>query len=199
MTTIISKIRNLIQDLLITTGRDVFDYTTSKVWSLTEGNVVSATILVYKNGILWSNTNYSYSSTTGKLTVTGTLIAGDTLEVLYSYYSKYSDTELTGWIRSALSYLSVEQYKTFSIKSDSTLFPSPTEAEENLIAVIASILIKGDIVSYKTPEITVTFERGDSKEKKIKKLIKQFNKAFGIIEYIDYDEKLEDSEEIDEL
>ena len=190
MTNIISKLRDLIGDLLTTNGRDSFIYesiTSSKIFTLTEANISASTIIVYKNGAVWANTNYSYSASTGKLTVTGSLTAGNTLEVTYSFYSKYSDNELKGFIRSALSYLSAEKYKVFGTlaTNDSIIFPTPSEAEEHLIALIASILIKGDVIHYRTPEITINFERGDSKEKKIKKLIRQFGKAFGVIKYID--------------
>jgi hypothetical protein len=200
MTDIILKVRNLIGDLLITTGRDVFTYesiTSSKIFTLTEANINASTIIVYKNGSVWAGTNYSYSSTTGKLTVTGTLTAGNLLEVIYSYYEKYSDNELIGFINSSFFYLSIEKYKTFVLASDNTVFPTPSENEKNLIAVIASILIKGDIVSYRTPELSVSFERGDSKEKKIKKYVRQFNKVYGIIDYIDINKTMIVNEEED--
>jgi hypothetical protein len=275
MTTVIEKCRNLIEDFLKTDGRDVFTYesiTSSKIFTLTDANISPSSIIVYKNGVVWSITpvagsgvswtrtlavititkiahnlitgdsititassataalplgsyivtkltadtftvtglnagassgtctytivaNYSYSSTTGKLTVTGTLTAGNTLEVTYSYYSKYSDTELIGRIKSAITYLAVEKYGTFTVKSDNIIFPTPTEIEENLIALIASILIKGDIISYKTPELTIMFERGDSKEKKIKKFIRQAKKTYGCLKYIGMDEKIVDVDE----
>jgi hypothetical protein len=192
MTTVIEKLRNLIGDLLITTGRDTFTYesiTSSKIFTLTESNVSVSSIVVLKNGVVWAGTNYSYSSTTGKITVTGTLVAGDSLEVDYSYYQKYSDTELQGFIRAAISYLVVEKYGCFAIKPPDIIFPTPNESEENLIAVIASILIKGDVVSYRTPEITINFEKSDSKEKKIHKFVRQFKKTYGVLDYIKYDEK----------
>jgi hypothetical protein len=198
MNTIIEKCRNIIEDNLITTGRDVYTYEStafSKIFTLTEANISAATIIVYKNGVVWANTNYSYSSTTGKLTVTGTLTPGDSLEINYSYYTKYSDTELQGFIKSAIIYISVEKYGTFAIKSDNIIFPTPNEGEENLIALIAGILIKGDVISYRTPELSIVFERGDSKEKKIKKIIRQFKKTYGVLKYLGMDEKIVDVDE----
>jgi len=187
MQNIILKCRDLIGDILKTDGRDCYTHesiTSSKIFTLTEANVSASTIIVYKNGAMWVGTNYSYSSSTGKLTVTGTLVAGDSLEIDYSYYEKYSDTELQGFIRGAISYLSVEKYKCFAVKPPSIIFPTPTEGEENLIAIIATILIKGDVIAYRTPELTINFERGDSKEKKIKKFIRQFKKTLGVLDYI---------------
>jgi hypothetical protein len=276
MDSIIDKVRNLIEDNLDTYGRDVFDYlsvVSSKVFTLTQSNISTATIIVYKNGVVWSMIpitgnavawtraltiititktahglitgdkitvtvssdvaalplatytitkltadtftvvglnaggasgtctyigveNYSYSTTTGKLTVTGTLTAGDSLEIIYSFYKKYSSGEIRGFIKSSITYLAVEKYGTFAVKSDNLIFPTPNESEENLIALIASILIKGDIISYRTPEITMTFERGDNKEKKIKKIIRQFKKTMGVLNYIDLGAQIVYNEEI---
>jgi hypothetical protein len=202
MQSIIDKVRDAIQDMLITTGRDCFVFeaiTSSKIFTLTEANVSASTIIVNKNGVVWAGTNYSYSVTTGKLTVTGALVPGDSLEVDYSYYQKYSDTELQGFIRSAISYLVIEKYKCFIIKPPDLIFPTPTESEEFLIAVIASILIKGDVISYRTPELTISFERGDSKEKKIKKFVRQYQKSYGYLTFINLGEKIVDPDDELEL
>jgi hypothetical protein len=191
MQIIINRIRDLIGDLLITTGRDVFIYesiTSSKIFTLTEANVSAATIVVLKNGTVWAASNYSYSATTGKLTVTGTLAPGDSLEVDYSFYQKYSDTEIEGFVRAAISYIVIEKYKNFALLPPNIIFPTPSNEEEFLIAVVASILIKGDVVGYRTPELTISFERGDSKEKKIHKFVRQFKKTNGYLTYIKLDE-----------
>jgi hypothetical protein len=265
MNTVIEKLRNLVEDNIKPDGRDAFIYESiisSKIFTLTEANISSATIIVYKNGVVWSAipitgsnvawtrvgtvitvtkvahglitgdsititvtsnvlalplgtyivtkltdntftiiglnagatsgtctytgvTNYSYSILTGKLTITGTLVVGDSLEVTYSYYTKYSDNELAGFIKSAISHLSVEQYGTFKAGTDNIIFPTPTETEENLLAVVAFILAKGDVVQYRTPEFTITFERGDTKAIMIKKCVRQFQKAYGVLKYID--------------
>lgn len=279
MIAIIEKLRNLIGDNLITTGRDVFDYesiVSSRIFTLTETNISSSTILVYKNGVLWSMTpvagstvawtraltvitvtkvghklitgdvitvtvssdatalplgtktitkltddtftiiglnagdasgtctytitnNYSYSATSGKLTVTGTLVVGDSIEVDYSYYAKYSDNELSGYIKSAVSYLSVEKYGTFAVKSDNIIFPTPTETEENLLAIVASIIIKGDVISYRTPELSITFARRDTIETKIKKFVRQCKKSYGYLTYIDLGATIVYEEDEDDL
>lgn len=276
MQTTIDKVRNLIQDILKTDGKDNFTFessVSSKIFTITEANVSASTVLVYKNGILWSilpvpgatvawtrvgtvvtitkighglitndvititvssaltalplgtysvtkltdNTftvvglnagatsgtctyttisNYSYSTTTGKLTITGTLTAGDSLEVTYSYYQKYSDTEIIGFIKSAIAYLSIEKYGTFTVKNDNIIFPTPTELGENLIAIIASILVKGDVTSYRTPEFSITFNRGDSIETKIKKFVRQSKKSYGVLIYIDPSETMVYEEEV---
>lgn len=193
MTTIIEKCRNLITDNLVTTGRDVFDYesiVSSKIFTLSQSNISSSTIIVKKNGAVWAVSNYSFNSSTCELIVTGTLAAGDSLEVTYSYFQKYSDNELRGFIKSAISYLSVEKFGTFAVKSDNVIFPTPTEQEENLLAVVASILIKGDVISYRTPELSITFGRNDSIETKIKKFVRQCKKSYGYLTFIDLGAKI---------
>ena len=189
MTTIIIKLRDAIEDNYKYTT-DSFEYITSKVFTLTESNIDSTSLVCYKNGTLWAATNYKYASTTGKVTVTGTLVAGNVLEFVYNAYSKYSDTELRGYIRAALGYLAIEKYKTFVSRSDNIVYPTPTENEEYLIAFIASVLIKGAISSYKTPEITVNFNDKMSKEDKIRQAIRQFSKTYGILEYVELDEEV---------
>jgi len=203
MDDVILAVRDLIGDNLITTGRDVYTYesiVSSKIFTLTEVNITASTIVVKKNGSVWAASNYSFNAGTCELTVTGTLTAGDSLLVTYSFYQKYSDTELQGQIRSAISYLVVEKYGCFAVKPPDIIFPTPTQSEVYLIAVVASILIKGDVVGYRTPELTISFERGDSKEKKIKKFVRQYKKAYGYLTYIDPSETIvnEDDEVIGE-
>ena len=173
MDTIITKLRDLIQDNLDTTPVDTFTYYTSKIFTLSEPNTVEASIKVYVNGVLKADTNYTFDNNTNDLIYTSSLTVNDSVKVTYSAYIKYSDTELKSYIRTALTYLAVEQYKTFVAKSDDIVFPTPTEAEENLIALIASLNIKGNIRKYDTPDLKITFNDDESKDQKIKKAIIQ--------------------------
>ena len=140
--------------------------------------------------------NYSYSA--GIVTITGNLTAGDSLRFDYQAYSKYSDTELQGYIRSACYYLTAEKYKTFAIKPPTLIFPTPSEDEEALLAIVACILIKGSIRQYRTPEFTITFGENLSVEQKIKQSVSKFKKAFGYIDYVDLDEQAAETEDDEE-
>lgn len=275
MTDIISALRDAIEDNYKYTT-DSFEYITSKIFTLTEANIDSTSLVCYKNGVLWPLTpvagaavawartgtvvtitktahgfitgdtatvsvtsdaaalplgakivtkltdntftvvglnagassgtctytivaNYAYSSTTGKVTVTGNLTAGDVLEFIYNAYAKYSDNELRGYIRSAFGYLSMEKYKTFVARADNTIYPTPSQAEVYLISFIASVIIKGSISSYKTPEISITFNDKVSKEDKIRQVVRQFSKVFGVLVYVDLNEEtVIESEEDDD-
>jgi len=203
MTTIIAKVRNIINDGLETAGRQIFEFlsiSSSKIFTLKESTAITASIKVYKNGVLWSDDNYTYDADTCQLTVaevTGEeLEVGDTLLVTFSYYKKYSDTIITRYINSALIYLSVAQYETFTVTTGDVLDPEPTVAEENLIALVASTLMEGNIRSYRTPEMTVVFGDTDSKDKKINQIIRKFNKSYGVLEYIETTYKGQDKEDL---
>lgn len=191
MTNLLVKVRDILADNYQSI-KDPQDYITSKIFTLQYSNVDAASLVVYKNGVLWAASNYSYSA--GIVTVTGTLVAGDTLRFDYNAYSKYSDAELQGYIRSALYYLTAEQYKTFVIRPPTLIMPTPTEDEECLIAIIACILIKGSIRQYRTPEFTITFGENISVEQKIKEAVAKFKKTFGYLTYVDLDEQAAEEE-----
>jgi len=174
MNTARNLLRYAIGDILKVCPPDCFTYTTSASFPLTEPNIDSTTIVVYKNGSVYSASNYTYSSTTGRITISG-LTAGDALEIYYSAYRKYSDTELNGYIRNALSWISSLQYKDFSVGSGDVILDSdevsPTVKEYNLIALVATVLIDGRIKSYKTNEITIQFSNNESIDIRIAKLV----------------------------
>jgi hypothetical protein len=194
MTTIENKIRDIVGATLRTDGVTVVEYLTSKVFTLEDSNVASATIKCYKNGTLWASANYSYNSDNNKVTVTGTLAVSDILEFTYSYYEKYSITILDRYIKASIINLSTEKYKTFTVKTDDIIFPTPSEEEENLIAIIASILMGSNIKNYRTPEITITFNDNMSKEDKITRVIKKFKSLAGYATHIDLDKNTSDTE-----
>lgn len=182
-----ATIRDLIEDISKSnvSSPDTFEYISSLVFTLSEPNITASTLKCYKGGSLWASSNYSFDSDTGKVTVTGSLVVGNILEFHYDYNEKYSDTEILGYVRSALTYLSLEKYKDFIFVSGDEVFPTPTLPEERLIALIASILINKSIKSYRTNEVTISFAEDMPKEKKIKLAIRQFKKSMGNFKYID--------------
>ena len=86
MQTIVDKVRNLIGDNYQFTT-DVFVYSTSKIFTLTESNINATTLIAFKNGVAYSASNYTFNTNTGRVTVTGTLIAGDILEFDVFYHA----------------------------------------------------------------------------------------------------------------
>jgi hypothetical protein len=177
MQVIKSLVRDLIGDLLKVCKPDVFTYTGIATFPLTEPNINATTLVVYKNGVLYASSNYSYSVTTGRLTITG-LTSGQIIEVYYSAYKKYSDAEINGYIKSALYKISMNQYKDFVVVSGDVVVDitetTPTTKEYNLIAGVASILIDGKKKSYKTNEITIIYTENESQDTRISKLVEAY-------------------------
>lgn len=197
MQTIITKVRDLVQDNYKSTS-DVFSYLTSKVFTLSESSIDSNSLIAYKNGALFAGSGtYSYNSNTGKITVSAPLVVGDILEFDYNAYTKYSDNEIRGYIRSALTYLATEKYEVFMAKSDNEIFPTPVEGEEYMIALIAQVLMKGGVREYKTPEINIIFNEKETMDESITRIIRQFKKTFGTIKFIktDRDVKIDKEDE----
>ena len=187
LTKIRTKISSLVEDL-DKTDFEVFIYTTSSIFTLAEENISNIT-KVLKNGVELGSGQYSYDSTTNKITIIASLTADDKIEVNYTY-TKYSDTELDGYIRAALVWISV--YSTsdqdFELET-TTIEPTPTNREMDLIALVSSILIKPDYSEYRLPNLTVRYPRTMTKEKKIEMLIQKFNMGIGVSDVLEWDFK----------
>lgn len=171
--TIITLLRNLLTDT-IRTGVDMFIYTNSAVFTLSEPN--TQTIESVEVNDVSSGVAYTYDSALQKVTVSSSLSVDDVVEINCTYYSNYSDTELLGYIRHALTFISINRYKDFEIASDDNFYPLPTKSEENLIATIAAIIINPENKSYKTPDFSVTIKNPMSTSDMIAKTIGVFKK-----------------------
>jgi len=137
-------VRYLIEDNSATMiPGDLFTYEASAVFSLTESNVISVTSVLKNDVALTVTTEYTYSSTTNKVTIIASLTAGDTIEVQYTYYPNYSSTEIQNYVRAAITHISINNYETFEVHN-SIIYPEPEEGEKNLISTITAILIKPD-------------------------------------------------------
>jgi hypothetical protein len=175
VTRIINKIRALVEDE-VKSDLETFTYTTSSIFLLSESDIISV-IEVTKNGTALGSGEYSYDADTKEVTVSASLTANDIIIISYTYYD-YSNTDIKGYIKSALVWISICQYKTFFYDSTNTLiYPTPTEEQENLISLIASILIKPNYQSYRLPNHTVTYPKTMSKEDRIKDTIATFKKS----------------------
>ena len=168
-----SKVRYLIGDAS-TTYRDVFTYDTSSIFTLSESNGVSITSVLV-NDVEIGTSEYSYSSTTNKVTITKSLVSGDTTEIRYTSYSNYSDTELKDYIQAALVHLSINNYFTFLVRN-STILPEPTDNEENLIVAITAVLIDVPVRMKRLPDITITYPENLGKYDRIRQMIASFKR-----------------------
>ena len=185
------KIKALIEDF-IKSEFEVFEYTTSKVWTLSESNISSITkVLKTSNSttVELGSGEYSYDSTTNKIEIIVSLVQGDVIEVDYTF-TKYSDTELDEYIRASLVWISVNNGydRDFELELDiNAIVPTPTNRELDLISLIAAIIIKPNYTSYNLPNLKVSYPRNINKEEKIQRIISKFASGIGISDIITLD------------
>jgi hypothetical protein len=184
ISTINRLVRSLLKDRLRTDGRDSYQFTGIANFTLTEDYPSSSTIKVYKNGILMTS-GYSYNSTTNILTITAILSTNDIILVCYSYYDKYSDSEILDYIESSFLYFNQFGYrKTFKLNGTRTEVLAidginPTAKESYQIAVISSILIDPQNIDIQTKDFRVTAMEKESKSDLINKAMMQFTTWYG--------------------
>lgn len=176
-----TKIRALIQD---TPKSDfqIFAYSNSSVFKLAEPNIEEVTQVMVNGVLLGSGQNFDFDEDSNEVTISGVSFnVNDPIEVRYTF-TKYSDSELTEYIRAALSWTNVFEVgdDDFEIDEPSDdIFPSLSKTESNLIALVASILICPDYTSYKLPNLSVSYPVQMPKDERIVKLITRFRHGIG--------------------
>lgn len=191
ISSVIKIIRGLINDQLRTDGRDSWSDTIDNIFTLTEDFVSSSTIAVFKNGVQLSVGNYTYNSSNNQVTVSVTVTKSDIFVIKYSYYKKYSDAELQGYIESVLSYFPLYQYKkTFFINDDSNIVAEneydPTTEEIYFISLISSILIDPQNIKISIPDLNISAKRDKSDQDQIKEAFRNFKNFVGTIDFEEY-------------
>jgi len=189
VTTIKTKIRGIIEDNS-TSETDIFTYESSKKFTLSEASVIAITE-VYVNETS-SGVTHTFDSTTNKVTITSSLTSGDTVQIDYTCYKNYSDTELLNYIKSALVHLSINNYEDFEYDSDDdAIYPDLEGREENLVAMISATLINPDNKSLRLPNISISVPNDFPVNMKISKLISTFKRdKTGIFDVINIDKFL---------
>ena len=188
ITTIKTKIRQIIDDNS-TNETDIFTYENSKTFTLTESNALAITDVLV-NGTS-SNVIYTSTSTSPKkVIISSSLTAGDTVQIDYTCYRNYSETELLNYIQSALVHLSINNYNEFEYDAtDDTIYPDLELAEENLVAIIAATLINPDNKSLRLPNISINVPTDYPVNMKIAKLIGTFKRdKTGIFDLLYYNQ-----------
>ncbi len=186
---IISLIRGLIKDLLNEEGRNVFMYDTDSSFKLDSVNVASTSIVVNVNGS--ETSNFSYNSTTNKVTITDSLTQGDSIIISFSFYEKYSDTELIGYIKSNLVMFTKFQYKKlFYMDSNDQVVTyngeNPTEAEGNIIALITSIDIDPQNTKvHIVGDFNISSAENKSKSEQMNDVFNMFQKSYGVVDFLE--------------
>lgn len=156
VTDITTLVRYLVEDFSKSMiPGDVFTYTTSNVFTLTEENVISVTG-VFINDVEIGDSEYSFDSSNNKITITASLSSSDTIEVQYTYYPNYSNTEIESYIKGAIVHLSINNYYTYEIDTTGYVYPEITLREKNLLAFVTATLIEPGNQSYRLPDMTIS-------------------------------------------
>ncbi len=192
ITSVTSIIRGLIQDPLRTNGRVAYTYKTSAVFTLPDPYLSSTTIVVFLNGVeIDLDDDYTYNADNNQITITTALVANDSVVVTYSYYKKYSDNEIAGYLASSFVYFVQYKYKkTFTINESDELVAindyDPTEDELYFIAIIASILIDPQNIKISIPDLAISAKRDKSDQEQIKDAFNNFQSFLGTIDFVKY-------------
>jgi len=188
----LDSIREKIRALVVDnekSGFQTFLYATTSIFTIAQTNITIVKVLL--NGS--ETTDYTFDVDTNKIEITASgLITSDVIEVDYTY-TKYSDTELDGYIRSALVFISVHCYddKDYELEYESgnvgNIVPTPDNRTTDLIALVASILIKPGYSQYNLPNLKVVYPEKMTKEERIEKLISKFQTGLGANYVINFD------------
>lgn len=190
ISSVTSIIRGLIQDPLRTNGRMAYTYKTSNVFTLPDPYLSSSTIVVFLGDAeLTLNTDYTYDSDNNQITITADLTANDSVVITYSYYRKYSDNEIEGYLASSFAYFVQYKYKKIFEIDDNKIVAiddvNPTFEELYFIAIIASILIDPQNIKISIPDLAIDAKRDKSDQEQIQTAFNNFQSFLGTITYED--------------
>jgi len=180
----LSNLRTTISNLILnldTSGVEVVVYQDTLTFKLSEPNISSIDRVLINNT---STSSYTWSSSNNEVTMTGSVSANSIIQIEYTY-TNYSTTELNAYIKSAIVNMNVYLGTEYAMGS-SYISPTPNKNTLDIIALIASILIKPDYTSYKLPNVTVTYNSKLTKDQRIEKLLTQFNYSCGINGVLDF-------------
>jgi len=173
LTSLVTTVRYLIGDIS-SIEKDIFTYGSSAVFTLSEENIIAISAVSVND--IESGVTYTFDSDTNKVTITSSITSGDTVTIDYTYYPNYSANEIESAIRSSLVHLSVNNFYDFIVEEDDAVYPEPDTRETNLIAMITSILLEPNNVSYSLPDVKITSPDNLSTSDKIRKTIAIYKK-----------------------
>ena len=193
ISSLLSTIRVLTRDTLQDNGRDAYEYDGDSVFDLSYKFVDSTTIKVYVNQVEIGENDFSFDSDKNQVTVDyeasgEELDSGDSVIITYSYYLKYSDAQITKYVKSSLFYFVQYNYKkVFEVTSNDYIVAendtNPTTQELNLICGITAIMLDPQNISVNTPEVSLSKAREISDQQQIKDIFRCFNRFAGEVTF----------------
>ena len=188
---ILKILRSLLKDRLQNNNNApvVFTDTTDTLFTLPDDNVSESTIVIKKNGIILDDAEWSFDSSTNEITVTISVATTDIFTITYSFYEKYSDSELADYIEASLAIFSQYGYrKTFLLSDDETKIVTynginPTLKESYEIAIITSINVDPRNINIDTREFKLSAEENKSKSDLIGEAFQKFMNFTGEVSF----------------
>jgi len=187
MESLLKKIRALIEDFE-RRDSEIFEYRVSPTFIIGQENIEILRVL--HNDQELTEEQWEFEEDTNELTIIEEsgleLKSGDKIKVLFNYFD-FSENELKGYIQSALVRINMysDVCKKYEVTNNS-IFPTPNDDAENLIAFVAGIIINPNYSEYRLPNHVVRYPKTVDKEEKIKRLIKQSEISGGIFDIIEF-------------
>jgi len=204
---ILQYVRGLLRDQADITGSNLFEYISDNKFTLSEPFVDESSIKVYVNGDIISPADFDYDATTNRVIIDmpsgSLLISGDMINILYTFFQKYSDNELIGYLNSTLCEFTRFRYKKIlmldddndvvSVDMDNSDFTSTNDTgvtlrEQQFIAIIMAIMIDPQNVKIKTPDFEYTPPMSESKQDQLINAFQTFQRFMGSVVYLEDDQ-----------
>jgi hypothetical protein len=193
---IIFSIRALIKDFRLNDGRNVFIYDNYNSFSLSEERVDSSTIKVYVDDIAVT-TGWTYNSDLNKVIFSSSLTPNACITIVFGYYLKYSDSDITNSIQAVLSYFVQYRYnKYFYFNDDGEIVFNylddeeveqvgfPNVQEGNIIALLSSVELEPNNVKIKTPDFTLDGTQTASLKDQIQDIFIKWLKNYCVCDFV---------------
>lgn len=184
---IINSIRSKTKDTLKLNKNDSFIFNTDSSFFLSEINIQEDSIKVYINDEQLLD-EWSYDPYINKVSITDDITINDNILIVYNYYPKYSDVDITNSIVSVLMYFVQYRYKKYFYFKDGELYsrefdsedetpPTPQEAE--IISILASIFLEPDNFNIKTLDFSLSGNKNASINAQIEDVFVKWLKNYG--------------------
>ena len=146
ITKIQNKIRNFIEDNLQSTLQTEIAES-GRTFSIAQENANAVTSVTI-NGVTLIEADYNYEVSSQELTIAIGKVEEDDSIIIYFTYYKYSASELLGFIKASLDFMTCfDYYPNFIVSTDNTeIYPIPNIREQSLIAKVTSIIIKPNYI-----------------------------------------------------
>jgi hypothetical protein len=160
---------------------EVFTYVGDNYFNFAADNVTEILQVKINNTPTTSGDVVDLNTDYNQMYLDAELTLGDVIHVVYRS-TQYSDEELTSYLQEALVWFGIYTGSAYTVSGDDlTITPALNLEQQNLIALIAMILIKPYEQSYQLPNYKVVYPTRKDKDERIKILVSKGLKSFGTV------------------